>query len=71
MMRPAQKNQSISLPDSPKGSVDELIKGQVSNMRQSGAPISGDQAKRQFVFQKTRFRGMMKNCSKVDVLAAL
>ena len=66
-MRPGKRR---ALPDSPEGRLDDLIETAKAHIRAKGEhPFRV--MKRQFGFQKTRFRGMLKNSCKVNVLAAL
>jgi IS5 family transposase len=66
-MRPGKRR---ALPDSPEGRLDDLIETAKAHIRAKGEhPFRV--MKRQFGFQKTRFRGMLKNRCKVNVLAAL
>jgi IS5 family transposase len=66
-MRPGKRR---ALPDSPEGRLDDLIETAKAHIRAKGEhPFRV--IKRQFGFQKTRFRGMVKNRCKVNVLAAL
>jgi IS5 family transposase len=66
-MRPGKRR---ALPDSPEGRLDDLIETAKAHIRAKGEhPFRV--IKKQFGFQKTRFRGMVKNRCKVNVLAAL
>jgi IS5 family transposase len=66
-MRPGKRR---ALPDSPEGRLDDLIETAKAHIRAKGEhPFRV--IKRQFGFQKTRLRGMLKNGCKVNVLAAL
>jgi IS5 family transposase len=66
-MRPGKRR---ALPDTPEGRLDDLIETAKAHIRAKGEhPFRV--IKRQFGFQKTRLRGMMKNGCKVNVLAAL
>jgi IS5 family transposase len=66
-MRPGKRR---ALPDTPEGRLDDLIETAKAHIRAKGEhPFRV--IKRQFSFQKTRFRGMLKNACKVNVLAAL
>lgn len=66
-MRPVKRR---ALPDTPNGRLDDLIETAKAHIRAKGeAPFRV--IKRQFGFQKTRLRDMLKNDSKVNVLAAL
>jgi IS5 family transposase len=66
-MRPGKRR---ALPDTPEGRLDDLIETAKAHIRAKGEhPFRV--IKRQFGFQKTRFRGMLKNSCKVNVLAAL
>jgi IS5 family transposase len=59
-----------ALPETPEGRVDDLIETAKAHFRAKVEhPFSV--IKRQFGFQKTRLRGMLKNRCKVHVLAAL
>jgi IS5 family transposase len=58
------------LPDTSEGRLDGLIETAKAHIRAKGEhPFRV--IKRQFGFQKTRLRGMLKNRCKVNVLAAL
>ena len=66
-MRPGKRR---ALPDTPEGRLDDLVETAKAHIRAKGEhpfPV----IKRQFGFQKTRLRGMLKNACKVNVLAAL
>jgi IS5 family transposase len=66
-MRPGKRR---ALPDNPEGRLDDLIETAKAHIRAKGEhPFRV--MKRQFGFQKTRLRGMLKNSCKVKVLAAL
>jgi IS5 family transposase len=66
-MRPGKRR---ALPDTPEGRLDSLIETAKAHIRAKGEhPFRV--IKRQFGFQKTRLRGMLKNDCKVNVLAAL
>jgi IS5 family transposase len=66
-MRPGKRR---ALPDTPEGRLDDLIETAKAHIRAKGEhPFRV--MKRQFGFQKTRFRGILKNSCKVNVLAAL
>ena len=66
-MRPGKRR---ALPDIPEGRLDDLIEAAKAHIRAKGEhPFRV--IKRQFGFQKTRLRGMLKNRCKVSVLAAL
>ena len=66
-MRPGKRR---VLPDTPEGRLDDLIETAKAHIRAKGEhPFRV--MKRQFGFQKTRLRGMLKNSCKVKVLAAL
>jgi IS5 family transposase len=66
-MRPGKRR---ALPDTPEGRLDDLIETAKAHIRAKGEhPFRV--IKRQFGFQKTRLRGMLKNGCKVNVLAAL
>jgi IS5 family transposase len=66
-MRPGKRR---ALPDTPEGRLDDLIETALAHIRaKSKHPFRV--IKPQFGFQKTRLRGMLKNGSKVNVLAAL
>jgi IS5 family transposase len=66
-MRPGKRR---ALPASPEGRLDDLIETAKAHIRAKGEhPFRV--IKRQFGFQKTRLRGMLKNSCKVNVLAAL
>jgi IS5 family transposase len=66
-MRPGKRR---ALPDTPEGRVDELIETAKAHIR-AKVEHPFRVMKRQFGFQKTRLRGMLKNRCKVNVLAAL
>ncbi len=66
-MRPGKRR---ALPDTPEGRLDDLIETAKAHIRAKGEhPFRV--IKRQFGFQKTRLRGMLKNGCKVNVLASL
>ena len=66
-MRPGNRR---ALPDTPEGRLDDLIESAKAYIRAKGEhPFRV--IKRQFGFQKTRLRGMLKIRCKVNVLAAL
>jgi IS5 family transposase len=66
-MRPGKRR---ALPDTPDGRLDDLVETAKAHIRAKGEhPFRV--IKRQFGFQKTRLRGMLKNDCKVNVLAAL
>ena len=66
-MRPGKRR---ALPDTTDGRLDDLIETAKAHIRAKGEhPFRV--IKRQFGFQKTRLRGMLKNGCKVNVLAAL
>jgi IS5 family transposase len=66
-MRPGKRR---ALPDTPEGRLDDLIEAAKAHIRAKGEhPFRV--MKRLFGFQKTRFRGMLKNSCKVNVMAAL
>ena len=66
-MRPGKRR---VLPDTPEGRLNDLIETVKAHFRAKGEhPFRV--IKRQFGFQKTRLRGMLKNRYKVNVLAAL
>ncbi|NDD45342.1 MAG: IS5 family transposase [Synechococcaceae bacterium WB9_4xB_025] len=66
-MRPGNRR---ALPDTPEGRVDDLIETAKAHFR-AKVEHPFRVIKRQFGFQKTRLRGMLKNGCKVKVLAAL
>jgi IS5 family transposase len=66
-MRPGKRR---ALPDTPEGRVDDLIETAKAHFR-AKVEHPFRVIKRQFGFQKTRLRGMLKNSCKVKVLAAL
>jgi IS5 family transposase len=66
-MRPGKRR---ALPDTPEGRVDDLIETAKAHFR-AKVEHPFRVIKRQFGFQKTRLRGMLKNRCKVKVLAAL
>ena len=66
-MRPGKRR---ALPDTPEGRVDDLIETAKAHFR-AKVEHPFRVIKRQFGFQKTRLRGMLKNGCKVKVLAAL
>ena len=66
-MRPGKRR---ALPDTPEGRVDDLIETAKAHFR-AKVEHPFRVIKRQFGFQKTRLRGMLKNRCKVNVLAAL
>jgi IS5 family transposase len=66
-MRPGKRR---SLPDTPEGRLQDLIETAKAHVRSKGErPFRV--IKQQFGFQKTRLRGLSKNCCKINVLAAL
>lgn len=66
-MRPGKRR---VLPDTPEGRLDDLVETAKAHIRAKGEhPFRV--IKQQFDFQKTRLRGMLKNCCKVNMLAAL
>lgn len=66
-MRPGKRR---ALPDTPEGRVDDLIETVKTHIR-AKVEHPFRVMKRQFGFQKTRLRGMLKNRCKINVLAAL
>jgi len=66
-MRPGKRR---ALPDTPEGRMDDLIETAKSHIR-AKVEHPFRVIKRQFGFEKTRLRGMLKNRCKVNVLAAL
>jgi len=66
-MRPGKRR---ALPDTPEGRMDDLVETAKAPIR-AKVEHSFRVIKRQFGFQKTRLRGMLKNRCKVHVLAAL
>ena len=66
-MRPGKRR---ALPDTPEGRVDDLIETAKAHVR-AKVEHPFRVIKRQFGFQKTRLRGMLKNGCKVKMLAAL
>jgi IS5 family transposase len=66
-MRPGKRR---ALPGTPEGCVDGLIETDKPHFR-AKVEHPFRVIKRQFGFQKTRLRGMLKNRCKVKVLAAL
>ena len=66
-LRPGKRR---ALPDTPEGRVDDLIETAKAHIR-AKVEHPFRVIKRQFGFQKTRLRGMLKNRCKVHVLAAL
>jgi len=66
-MRPGKRR---ALPDTPEGRVDDLIETAKAHIR-AKVEHPFRVIKRQFGFEKTRLRGMLKNRCKVNVLAAL
>jgi IS5 family transposase len=66
-MRPGKRR---ALPYTPEGRVDDLIETAKAHIR-AKVEHSFRVMKRQFGFQKTRLRGMLKNRCKINVLAAL
>ena len=66
-MRPGKRR---ALPDTPEGRVDDLIETAKAHIR-AKVEHPFRVMKRQFGFQKTRLRGMLKNRCKVNVLTAL
>jgi len=66
-MRPCKRR---ALPNMPGGRLDDLVETAKLHIRAKGEhPFRV--IKQQFVFQKTRLRGILKNHCKVNVLAAL
>jgi transposase, IS5 family len=66
-MRPGKRR---ALPDTPDGRLDNLVEAAKAHIR-AKVEHPFRVIKQQFGFQKTRLRGMAKNSSKVNVLAAL
>ena len=66
-MRPGKRR---ALPDTPEGRLDDLIETAKAHIR-AKVEHPFRVIKRQFGFQNTRLRGMIKNRCKVNVLAAL
>jgi transposase, IS5 family len=66
-MRPGKRR---ALPNTPEGRVDDLIEAAKAHFR-AKVEHPFRVIKRQFGFEKTRLRGMLKNGCKVNVLAAL
>jgi IS5 family transposase len=66
-MRPGKRH---ALPDTPEGRVEDLIETAKAHIR-AKVEHPFRVMKRQFGFQKTRLRGMLKNRCKINVLAAL
>ena len=66
-MRPGKRR---ALPDTTEGRLDDLIETAKAHIR-AKVEHPFRVIKRQFGFQKTRLRGMLKNRCKVNVLAAL
>ncbi len=66
-MRPGKRR---VLPDTPEGRLDDLIETAKAHIR-AKVEQPFRVIKQQFGFQRTRLRGMLKNCCKVNVLAAL
>ena len=66
-MRPGKRR---ALPETLEGRVDDLIETAKAHIR-AKVEHPFRVIKRQFGFQKTRLRGMLKNLCKVNVLAAL
>jgi len=66
-MRPGKRR---ALPNTPEGRIDDLIETAKAHVR-AKVEHPFRVIKRQFGFQKTRLRGMLKNGCKVKVLAAL
>ena len=66
-MRPGKRR---ALPDTPEGRLDDLIETAKAHIR-AKVEHPFRVIKRQFGFQKTRLRGLLKNSCKVNVLAAL
>ena len=60
----------MRLPDTPEGRVADLIETAKAHIR-AKVEHPFRVIKRQYGFQKTRLRGMLKNRCKVNVLAAL
>ena len=58
------------LPDTPEGRLDDLVETAKAHIR-AKVEHPFRVIKRQFGFQKTRLRGMVKNRCRVNVLAAL
>ena len=66
-MRPGKRR---ALPETPEGRLQDLIATDKAHIRSKGEhPFRV--IKQQFSFQKTRLRGLAKNCCKIHVLAAL
>jgi IS5 family transposase len=66
-MRPGKRR---APPDTPEGRLDDLSETDKAHIRAKGShPFRG--IKRQFGFQRTRLRGLLKNGCKVNVLVAL
>jgi IS5 family transposase len=66
-MRPGKRR---ALPDTPEGRVDDMVETAKAHFR-AKVEHPFRVMKRQFGFQKTRLRGMLKNRCKVNVLAAI
>jgi IS5 family transposase len=66
-MRPGKRR---ALADTPDGRVQDLIETAKAHFR-SKVEHPFRMIKHQFGFQKTRLRGLAKNCCKIHVLAAL
>ena len=66
-MRPGKRR---ALPDTLEGRLDDLVETSKAHVRAKDEHPFWV-IKQQFGFQKTRLRGMIKNRSKVNVLAAL
>ena len=66
-MRPEKRR---ALPDTPEGRVDDLIETAKAHIR-AKVEHPFRVMMRQFGFEKTRLRGMVKNRCKVNVVAAL
>ncbi len=66
-MRPGKRR---VLPDTPEGRLENLVEAAKAHIR-AKVEHPFRVIKQQFGFQKTRLRGMTKNCCKIKVLAAL
>jgi IS5 family transposase len=66
-MRPGKPR---GLPDTPDGRLQQLIETAKAHIRSKVEHPFGV-IKQQFGFQKTRLRGLTRNCCKINVLAAL
>jgi IS5 family transposase len=66
-MRPGKH---LVLPDTPDGRLQDLIETAKAHIR-SKVEHPFRVIKQQLGFQKTRLRGLVKNCCKINVLAAL